>query len=125
MPAGQLLAETEANQPFAAPSQLTLFVSRDGPFPYRILYLHATAIPTPGLSLRWSRPSATPATGTAGGSPAATGDTAGMSLYQNIAEGRLFTDAKMERNLLLAGSIGGTPSATLVLRCSLFWGLLP
>lgn len=91
--AGQLLAETEPEQPYSQPSQVTFNVDRDGPFPFRILYLHTQPRVTPGLSVRMAR-------------PAADGSES-IGVFQNIPAGRLFTDAVMERNLLLSGSIQG------------------
>ena len=133
-----------------------LNVDNDGPFPFRIVYLHTSTEQRPGLSLRWSR-SATPTQPVAAGSsppdgasattnasadssqardrqsdssskadttgaspgadkpslPADKGGSAaeGVYVYENIPAGRLFTDAMMERHLLLAGSISGASMA--------------
>lgn len=136
------MAETTPDQPFLEPAQIAITVDKDGPFPYRIVYLH-TGIVQPGITLRWSghvvpaaqsgAPVATTGSAVADEVPAEglpppamygleppqlldTGRTggdahaqeaAGIYAFENIPAGRLFTDAKMERQKLLTGSIAG------------------
>lgn len=115
------MAQTGPNQKYAEPVQVALHVQSDGPFPFRIVYYHASSSELPGINLRYARltpPTAstadsTDASSNAGGTAdaAAQQDAAALGsavfAFQNVPAGRLFTDAKLERELLLAGSVAG------------------
>jgi hypothetical protein len=125
--AGLLVAETMPDQLFQEASQVVLSVVSSGPFPYRILYLHASKDAKPGVTLRWSGHIVSGASNStetlrSGSSPAPVGSAewdgsavaARIFVFENIPAGRLFTDAKMERSKLLTGSIEGS----LIRKCT-------
>ena len=113
------MAQTAQGQHYLDPAHATVHISSDGPFPFRILYLHTSKSESPGVTLRWSRPRAPVATGapadTAIGTPppvdtsaADEGEAASVVYaYETIPAGRIFTDAKMEKEQLLTGSVPG------------------
>lgn len=126
--AGQLLAQTSPAQEYAHPVHVSLQIQSDGPFPFRILYHHSSATQMPGINLRYAR--LTSPSGNAAGQATVTRGSVGTNssdattaealdgaaqsgsavfAFQNVPAGRVFTDAKLERDLLLSGSIAGAP----------------
>ena len=113
------MAQTAPGQHYLDPAHATVQISSDGPFPFRILYLHTSKSESPGVTLRWSRPRAPVATGspadTATGTPPPVDTNAAdeqksasvVYAYETIPAGRIFTDAKMEKEQLLTGSVPG------------------